>query len=96
MARKIITVTLIVISSIMLGLSIAGIATVWIYKEPLKNLTATRLKEIDVELAQAQTTLQNAKVELERTMRIVDSAEKTPSIPNLKPSKPKIGQFRSL
>ena len=77
MARKIITVTLIVISSIMLGLSIAGIATVWIYKEPLKNLTATRLKEIDVELAQAQTTLQNAKVELERTLRIVDSAEKT-------------------
>jgi hypothetical protein len=77
MARKIISGTLIVISLILLVLNIAGITALWIYKEPLTDRVLTQLKEIDSELAQAQTALQNAKVELERTLRIVESAEQT-------------------
>jgi len=77
MVRKIIAGTLIALSSILLVLSLAGIAALWIYKGPLTEQATTRLKEIDSELTQAQTALQSAQVELERTLRIVESAEKT-------------------
>jgi predicted nucleic acid-binding Zn-ribbon protein len=77
MARKIIAGTLIAISSILLGLSIAGIALVWMYQEPLTQFSTTRLRAIDNELGQAQTALQNAERELERTLRAVESAEKS-------------------
>jgi hypothetical protein len=77
MVRKIISGTLIALSSILLVLSITGIVMLWIYKGPLTNQAMSQLKEIDSQLAQAQTALQNAKVELERTLRIVASAEKT-------------------
>jgi len=66
---------LIIISSILLGLSIAGITLVWMYKEPLTQVSTARLRSIDNELAQAQTALQNAELELERTLRTVDAAE---------------------
>jgi len=75
MARKIIAGTLIAISSILLGLSIAGIALVWRYQEPLTQLSTIRLRAIDNELGLAQTALQNAERELERTLRAVESAE---------------------
>jgi chromosome segregation ATPase len=75
MIRKIIAGILIAISSILLGLSIAGIALVWMYQEPLIQLTTTRLQAIDNELGLAQTALQNAERELERTLRAVESAE---------------------
>ncbi|MCX6037709.1 MAG: hypothetical protein NTW99_07425 [Chloroflexi bacterium] len=77
MARKIIAGTLIAFSSILLGLSIAGIGLAWMYKEPLTQASTTRLQAIDNELGQAQTALQNAKLELERTLRIVESTEKS-------------------
>jgi len=77
MARKIIAGTLIAISSILLGLSIAGIVLVWMFKEPLTQVSTARLRSIDNELAQAQTALQNAELELERTLRTVDAAEKS-------------------
>jgi hypothetical protein len=77
MLRKIMAGILIGISAIMLGLSIAGIVLVWIYKEPLTREAITRLKAVDTELAQAQTALQNAQTELERTLRVVKMAEKT-------------------
>ena len=77
MVHKIIAGILIAISSILLGLSIAGIAMVWMYKEPLTQVSTSRLRSIDNELAQAQTALQNAELELERTLRTVDAAEKS-------------------
>jgi len=77
MAHKILAGILIAISSILLGLSIAGIALVWMYKEPLTQVSTARLRSIDNELGQAQTALQNAKLELERTLRTVDAAEKS-------------------
>ncbi len=75
MIRKILAGILITISSILLGLSIAGIVLVWTYKEPLTQGAISRLRAIDDELAQAQTALQNAELELERTLRTVEAAE---------------------
>ncbi len=77
MVRKIIAGILIVISSILLGLSIAGIVLVWTYMEPLAEFSTTRLQAMDTELGQAQTALQNAAFELERTLRTVETAEKS-------------------
>ena len=76
MVRKIISWTLILLSAIFLLLSIAGIAAAWIYNEPLTREATSRLKIIDNELAQAQTTLASSRVELERALRIVDASEK--------------------
>lgn len=77
MVRKITAGILIAISSILLGLSIAGIALVWMVQEPLAQFSTIRLRAIDNELGQAQTALQSAERELERTLRAVESAEKS-------------------
>ena len=77
MIRKTIAGILIAISSILLGLSTAGIALVWMYQEPLTQFSTTRLRAIDNELGQVQTALKNAERELERTLRAVESAEKS-------------------
>jgi len=77
MARKILSGTLITLSSILLVLSLVGIGAAWYYNEPLTNEIVARLGEVEAELAQTQTALQDAKTELERTLRIVDSAEQT-------------------
>jgi hypothetical protein len=76
MTRKILTGILIGLSSILLILSVVGIAAAWIYNEPLTRTATTRLQEVDATLAQVQTDLQNAKAETERALRIIDSAEK--------------------
>ncbi|NOT06440.1 MAG: hypothetical protein HOP27_17755 [Anaerolineales bacterium] len=75
MMRKILIGTLIVLSSTFLILSILGIALAWVYNEPLTKETTTRLREIDSQLAQIQTDLRNAKAEVERALRIIQSAE---------------------
>lgn len=77
MVRKITAGILIAISSILLGLSVAGIALVWMVQEPLAQFSTIRLRAIDNELGQAQTALQSAERELERTLRAVESAEKS-------------------
>ena len=77
MARKILSGTLIAISTIMLVLSLVGIGAAWYYNEPLTNEAVARLGEVETELSRTQTALQDAKTELERTLRIVDSAEQT-------------------
>jgi len=77
MARKIFSGTLIAFSSILLVLSLVGIGAAWYYNEPLTKESVARLGEIETELARTQTALQDAKAELERTLRIVDSAEET-------------------
>jgi chromosome segregation ATPase len=75
MTRKILTGVLIGLSSIMLVLSVVGIGAAWIYNEPLTRESTTRVQEIDSTLAQIQTDLQNAKAEVERALRIIESAE---------------------
>jgi len=75
MARKIISGTLIGLGSLLLVVSIVGIALVWIYRQPLTQNTTTRLQAIDDDLLQAQSAFQSARLELERTLRLVESAE---------------------
>jgi vacuolar-type H+-ATPase subunit I/STV1 len=77
MVRKIFSGILIALSSILLITSLVGIGAAWYYNEPLTEESVARLGEIESELAQTQTALQQAKAELERTLRIVDSAEET-------------------
>ena len=75
MARKIFSGTLIILSVLLLVLSLVGIGAIWFYKEPLTREVVSRLGEVDAELIQAQTALQNSAKELERALRIVDTAQ---------------------
>ena len=76
MARKIFAGILMGLSSIFIVLSIVGIFMAWIYNEPLTRESTGRLEEIDSQLAQIQGELRNAKLEVERALRIIGSAEK--------------------
>lgn len=76
MARKIFAGTLLALSSILLAFSVIGIAAIWLYNEQLTRKATDILVEVDLELAQAQATLQSSEEELERALRIVDSTEK--------------------
>jgi len=76
MMRKILTGILIFLSSLFLALSVAGIAAAWIYNEGLTREAVTRIEAVDGELVQAQTAIRSARSEMERTLRIVESAEK--------------------
>jgi hypothetical protein len=75
MVRKIFSGIWLVLCGALFVLSLIGIVTVWIYKQPLTDASTARLAEIDRELSQVQTTLQNTQDELERALRFVDSAE---------------------
>ena len=75
MARKIITGVWLALCGILFVLSLIGVVLVWKYKQPLTDEITTRLTNIENELSQAQTALQNAQGELERALRFVDSAE---------------------
>ncbi len=75
MTRKILIGALIVLSSTFLILSILGIALAWIYNEPVTRESTSRLQEVDAQLAQIQTDLRDAKSEVERALRIIQSAE---------------------
>src|SRR5512133_2324765 len=77
MYRKILSWALIILGTLFLVLSIIGIGAIWFYRVPLTNRAVSQLQEIDTELIQAQTALSNGKDELERTLRIVDAAEKS-------------------
>jgi hypothetical protein len=75
MARKILSWTLIVLSSLFLVLSLAGIGAAWIYNGPVTRKTLVQLETIDHELEVAQGTLKSSQAELERTLRILESAQ---------------------
>jgi uncharacterized phage infection (PIP) family protein YhgE len=75
MARKIFIGILIGLSALFLLASVVGIAAAWVYNEPLTRAGVTRLKQVDSQLAQIQTDLGSARVEVERAVRILDSAE---------------------
>ncbi len=77
MLRKIIAGLLILISAILLGLSAAGIALIWMYKEPLVQTSIGQLQVVDMELNQTHAALQNAEMELDRTLRAVEAAEQS-------------------
>lgn len=76
MGRKIWSMTLMVLSTILFAASIAGVGVIWYYNTPLTEEIVSRLQEIDSELTQAQSALTDAQVELERALRIVEAAEK--------------------
>ena len=75
MTRKILIGALIVLSSTFLILSILGVALAWIYNEPVTRESTSRVQEVDSQLTQIQTDLRNAKAEVERALRIIQSAE---------------------
>jgi len=73
--RKFLTGTLIAVSSVLLIASLVGMVLAWVYNEPLTKAATTRLEEVDAQLTQIQTDLRNAKAEVERALRIIQSAE---------------------
>jgi chromosome segregation ATPase len=75
MVRRIFAGILILLSAILLVASMAGIAAIWYYNEPLTREVTGQLKEIDVELAQAEATLQSSEKELQRALQIVDASQ---------------------
>lgn len=75
MARKIFAGILIVVSAILLVLSLVGIGAIWYYKGQVTRQVTGRLTDIDAQLAQGQATLQSSQKELQRALRIVDSAQ---------------------
>jgi hypothetical protein len=75
MARKIISGTLIGLGSILLVLSVVGIGWIWFNKQSVLEKTTARLQAVDRDMELAQTAFQNARLELERTLRLVESAE---------------------
>jgi hypothetical protein len=77
MARKIFSGFLIGLGTLFLVLSISALALVWMYKDPLEQSILARLSAVDSEMALAQTALVDAKSELERTLRLVDSAQQS-------------------
>ncbi len=77
MYRKILSWAFIVLGTLFLILSIVGIAAIWVYRVPLTHQAIGKLEQVDSELTQAQSALDNGKAELQRTLRIVDAAEKS-------------------
>src|SRR5512141_2066286 len=77
MYRRILYCALIVLGSLLLILSVAGIVAIWVYRVPLTHQAIGRLEQVDTELTQAQSALDNGKTELQRTLRIVDTANKS-------------------
>jgi hypothetical protein len=75
MVRRIFAGILILLSAILLVLSMVGIGAIWYYNEPLTREVTGQLKEIDIELAQAEATLQSSEKELQRALRIVDATQ---------------------
>jgi len=55
--------------------SLVGMVLAWVYNEPLTLEATTRLGEVETQLGQIQTDLRKAKDEVERALRIIQSAE---------------------
>ena len=75
MGQKILAYTLMILSSILILASVAGLIAAWIYNEPLTSDVTQRLQTIDGELELVQTTLDSTHTELERALRLVDAAQ---------------------
>ncbi|MDX9990782.1 MAG: hypothetical protein RBS68_01920 [Anaerolineales bacterium] len=77
MIRKILSGALIGLSALFFLFSLVGIGAVWFYKAPLTRDVLARIQGVDSELELAQSSLKDARLEIERTLRIVESAEQT-------------------
>lgn len=77
MIRKIFAGTLVGLSALLLLLSLVGVGLAWYYNEPLTREGLARLEQIDTELSLAEGVLKEARVEIERTLRIIATAEET-------------------
>ena len=75
MIRRIFAGLLILLSAVLLVLSLVGIGAIWYYNEPLTREATAQLKAVDLELAQAEATLQSSEKELQRALRIVDATQ---------------------
>ena len=75
MARKIFAGILIVLGILLFVSSLVAVGAIWYYKDTLTREAVSRLQEIDNEIAQAQIALQSSAQELERALRIVDTAQ---------------------
>ena len=75
MTRKILSGVWIGLCGLLLLASLAGIGLVWGYKTPLEETALTQLAEIETELERAESALGEAQAEIERTLRLVASAE---------------------
>ena len=77
MKRKILSGVWIGVCAVLLLASLVGVGLIWGYRTPLTEKALSQLEQIDTQLSQAQTALGDAQTEIERTLRIVDSAEQT-------------------
>jgi multidrug efflux pump subunit AcrA (membrane-fusion protein) len=77
MKHKILSGVWIGICAVLTLASLVGIGLIWGYRTPLTEKALSQLEQIDTQLSQAQTALGDAQTEIERTLRIVDSAEQT-------------------
>lgn len=75
MRRKILSGVWIGLCGVLLLASLAGIGLAWGYKTPLEETALAQLAEIETELERAESALGDAQAEIERTLRLVDSAE---------------------
>lgn len=75
MRRKVLSGLLIGVSSLVLLASLVGMILAWVYNEPLTLEAVSRLEEVDTQLSQIQTDLRSAKSEVERALRMINSAE---------------------
>lgn len=75
MARKILAGLVMGLSGLLLLASAVGIGAAWGYNAPLTEEALSRLAQVDAELSLAQVALEQAQAELERTLRLVDSAD---------------------
>jgi len=75
MMQKILAGFLIGFSSIVLLASLTGMVLAWVYNEPLTLEADARMGEAEQQLSQIQTDLRDAKAEVERALRIIQSAE---------------------
>lgn len=75
MVRRFFAGLLVLLSAIFLVSSIAAIGAIWYYREPLTRQVTGQLKEVEIQLGQAQATLQSSEKELQRALRIADASQ---------------------
>jgi hypothetical protein len=75
MLHKLFAVILILTSTLLLGLSLAGIGLLWMFEQTLSQTATSQAWKLDHELQLAQAPIQNARIELERTLRIIETVE---------------------
>lgn len=77
MRKRVLGGTLIALASIMLILSLVGVGVIAYQRKPVTETLLGKLTEVNTELKQARSALQDAQKELARTLRMVDRAEES-------------------